>query len=100
MRLGRYDFDKPAELKALIQNLMAMGLAGLEVYYPAHSTEQTAWLESLATHFDLLMTGGTDFHGAINPDIQLGSGAGNFSVPYELYLHIQRLCRNRRRTAC
>ncbi len=95
-----YDFDNPAELQAMIEELMAMGLSGLEVYYPEHTIGQTAWLENLATHFDLLETGGTDFHGSINPAIQLGLGAGDFNVPYEIYLQIQRHCINRRRTAC
>jgi hypothetical protein len=31
------------------------------------------------------MTGGTDFHGDIQPEIQLGSGKGDFHVPFGLY---------------
>ena len=34
---------------------------------------------------DLLMTGGTDFHGSIHPDIEMGSGKGGLFIPYELY---------------
>jgi hypothetical protein len=39
----------------------------------------------LAQHHNLLMTGGTDFHGAIQPQIEIGSGRGDLHVPYELY---------------
>ena len=39
----------------------------------------------IARRFDLLMSGGTDFHGAMMPDIKLGTGKGNLFVPYELY---------------
>lgn len=39
------------------------GLRGLEVYYPAHSSEQIAHLEALARRHGLLTTGGSDFHG-------------------------------------
>jgi len=31
------------------------------------------------------MTGGTDFHGSIHPDIEMGSGKGSLSIQYELY---------------
>ena len=31
------------------------------------------------------MTGGTDFHGSIKPDIQMGTGRGDFFIPYRLY---------------
>jgi len=31
------------------------------------------------------MTGGTDFHGDIQPEIQMGFGKGDFQVSYALY---------------
>ena len=31
------------------------------------------------------MTGGTDFHGALKPEIRLGYGSGDFFVPFKLY---------------
>jgi len=70
---------------ALIRILKNMGLSGIEVFYPEHSSEQTALYADLATLYDLLMTGGTDFHGSVKPDIRMGTGRGNFSVPYILY---------------
>jgi hypothetical protein len=39
----------------------------------------------VATRHGLLMTGGSDFHGSIKPDIKMGSGKGDLFVPYELY---------------
>jgi hypothetical protein len=39
----------------------------------------------LAVEYDLAVTGGTDFHGAIKPEIQLGCGKGDFFVPYAVY---------------
>jgi hypothetical protein len=43
---------------------------------------------------NLLITGGTDFHGAITPGIQMGIGDGSFHVPYSLYenlmAHLER----------
>lgn len=72
-------------LEGLVSRLKTMGLKGIEVYYPEHTPEQTAFYIDLAQRNRLLMTGGTDFHGGINPHVEMGSGAGNFHVPYEVY---------------
>lgn len=68
-----------------LSELVPMGLMGIEVYYPGHSVEETDFFSELAETFDLLATGGSDFHGAINPEIQIGSGKGNLDVPYVIY---------------
>lgn len=73
-----------AELEALLLDLKAVGLKGLEVYYPEHGPEQKAGYERLSVRHGLVMTGGTDFHGATKPGIRLGSGKGDLRVPYRL----------------
>lgn len=78
--------ELPAEADlALLQRLKRAGLGGIEAYYPRHSAEAAARYRRLAQKLALLITGGTDFHGDITPDIQLGSARGGFSVPYEIY---------------
>ena len=72
-------------LDELIRTLCDMGLQGIEVYYPEHPDESVAFYEHLARKHHLLMTGGTDFHGALIPDVELGIGTGYFHVPYRLY---------------
>jgi 3',5'-nucleoside bisphosphate phosphatase len=74
-----------SRLESLVATLKEMGLQGIEVYYPEHSPEDVAFYSRLALSHDLAITGGTDFHGAIKPDIQLGHGKGNFFVPYSVY---------------
>lgn len=69
----------------LIATLKSAGLGGLEVFYPEHSPEQTEFYKTMALRYDLLMTGGTDFHGALNPHIRMGVGSGELRVPYSLY---------------
>ncbi len=73
-------------------SLLQFGLKGIEVYYPEHSPECMSFYAKLAKQYNLLMTGGTDFHGSIKPEIQMGSGAGNFFVPYELFEKIVAAC--------
>ncbi len=71
-------------MRVLLTDLVAKGLQGIEAYYPEHDASQTRnWL-TLATEFNLLVTGGSDFHGAMNPDLRLGSGFCNLAVPDEV----------------
>jgi predicted metal-dependent phosphoesterase TrpH len=79
------DLRRDGDLEKLIIILKDMGLKGIEVYYPGHPSEETACYIELAKKHDLLMTGGTDFHGSLTPDIQMGTGSGEFFVPYTLY---------------
>ena len=41
-------------------------------------------MRTLAGKYDLLITGGSDFHGSNKPDIDLGTGKGNLSVPEDI----------------
>jgi predicted metal-dependent phosphoesterase TrpH len=73
------------DLERLVKNLCDLGLKGLEIYYPQHTPEGIAHYLQLADKYGLLVTGGTDFHGELIPEIALGRGSGDFFVPYELY---------------
>jgi hypothetical protein len=65
---------------ALIPELVSMGLMGLEVFYIEHSQGMVNFYKDLAKKHNLLMTGGSDFHGEAKPDVALGS----IKIPYEL----------------
>jgi predicted metal-dependent phosphoesterase TrpH len=82
---GLLDRIRNDQFDQLFAALKDMGIQGVEVYYSEHTPEQTRLFAELAQRHGLFMTGGTDFHGAIQPDIEMGSGAGNLFVPYELY---------------
>ena len=49
--------------ESIISELKAAGLAGVEVYYTSHTPQQVHDLLRLAKLFDLVPTGGSDFHG-------------------------------------
>ncbi len=74
-----------ADIEDLIISLKKMGLKGIEVYYPGHSPHVISQFADMANRHELLMTGGTDFHGSLKPEIKMGSGRGDFFVPYILY---------------
>ncbi len=47
----------------VLGELLAAGLGGIEVHYPAHTAEQVARYARLAEELGLVATGGSDFHG-------------------------------------
>jgi predicted metal-dependent phosphoesterase TrpH len=82
---GLLELDDDELLDDMLQEMTAMGLKGLEVIFPEHSPEQTRRYAELARRHRLLMTGGTDFHGDIHPEVRMGVGKGDLHVPYSLY---------------
>ena len=67
-------------LRTCVTTLKEDGLGGIEVHYSTHSKSQTAGYLDLAHRLDLLITGGSDFHGLTKPDIEVGSGRGDLKV--------------------
>ncbi|MFW5985205.1 MAG: PHP domain-containing protein [Halanaerobiaceae bacterium] len=55
-----------------ISELQDQGLQGLEVYHSKHDPETSNYYREVAHRLDLLITGGSDFHGENAPDIMLG----------------------------
>ncbi len=76
-------------LDTLVQCLKAAGLGGIEAYYNNHTKEQTQKIIALAEKYDLLLSGGSDFHGSNKPGIDLGTGYGDLRVPAELLTKIK-----------
>jgi len=71
-------------LRALLRQLKEAGLGGLEVHYSTHTPSQTTEYLDLAKQCDLLVTGGSDFHGVTKPDIEVGIGRGQLKVSEKL----------------
>ncbi len=71
-------------LRKLCEKLKEAGLGGIEVHYSTHTPQQTSDFLNLARHLDLLVTGGSDYHGLTKPDIEVGTGRGNLTVPDKL----------------
>ncbi|MCM1158906.1 MAG: PHP domain-containing protein [Bacteroidales bacterium] len=77
------------EVEDLLDFLIPLGLAGLECYYSTYDDGQIQELRSIAMHKKLLVSGGSDFHGAVKPDISIGTGRGNLCVPARLLTAIE-----------
>ncbi len=69
-------------MKKMIAEMKAHGLVGMEAIYSENTAADEGDFKSLARAEDLLITGGSDFHGENKPDIRLGKGRGRLYVPY------------------
>lgn len=70
-----------ADLKKNIKYLVSKGLSGIEVYHSGNSEKQIKFYKNIAKEFDLITTGGTDYHGPrIKPEIKLGRGKDNLNI--------------------
>lgn len=56
----------------LIAEFAKYGIKGLEVYYPEHTQSMNNFYLEKAKKFNLLVTGGSDFHGSAKPDVKMG----------------------------
>jgi predicted metal-dependent phosphoesterase TrpH len=68
----------------LVGELAGFGLDGIEALYSRHSASQRESYSEIASRHDLLVTGGSDYHGSYKPDINIVTGLGDLEVPYEL----------------
>ena len=87
--------DNGQDLESLVAYLKELGLMGIEVIYPEHNLQNMQLYSRIAKKFDLLITGGTDFHGDYKPGIQLGTGSGNFQVDFSVYEKMYETYQNR-----
>ena len=76
-----------------LDDLIADGLDGIEVYHAAHAEPDVDRFRNLARRYRLVMTGGSDYHGR---DDRHGA-VGSQKVPAELYAELQRAVAERRK---
>ncbi len=68
----------------LVAELKELHLDGLEAWYPAHPRRMRQTLQALAARHGLLVTGGSDYHGANRPDSSLAGGRSGFCPPDDI----------------
>jgi len=95
--LAHPSYNDPAliRLPTLLTELVPAGLEGIEAYYPTHSRAMRKKISALAHRYNLLLTGGSDYHGEVRPGTSL-AGGGNVFVPPELLLKMKERWRQRR----
>jgi len=78
----------------LIYKLKSAGLRGIEVLSPYHNWHQVEHYQKIANDLDLIITGGSDFHGdLVDPTLKnqfIKSAWNYFKVPYEIYINFKK----------
>ena len=86
-----FDNDK---LDELIKTLKKDGLNAVEGYYTEFTREHISDFRALAEKNSLMLSGGSDYHGASKMKIALGKGYGNLRIPYFVLENIKNLHKN------
>lgn len=76
--------ESDAQLERVVKDLVDLGLAGIETIHSDHDDTWVAKCTRLAEKFDLLQTGGSDFHGTNKKDVHLGIARGR-RIPREMF---------------
>ncbi len=84
-----------AQLEKLVVELVRLGLDGIEAYNNGSSLEDTDWLIKLARRHQLVVTGGSDFHGDSGSVIAVGKGVRGIKVPYRCVEEIKTALKKR-----
>lgn len=85
----------PTRVLEQIPGLVRAGLAGLEAYYPSHTDPEQRFLVRLAKKHNLIVTGGSDFHG---PGITEANEPGTVYVPRSTVTALSARLRDMRQT--
>jgi len=78
------------DVAEMMPELVAAGMNAIEAYHSDHSPADTALYLSLAERYGLLVTGGSDYHGEVKPEVRLGTGAGDLNIPADLMDRLRR----------
>lgn len=78
------------QLDKLVSGLKDAGLMGIEALYSSYTQQDERDMRRLADKYNLLLSGGSDFHGVNKPGLDLGTGYGKLFVPEELLDRIKK----------
>lgn len=83
-KLGREQLD------VLVKRLKDAGLMGIECFYSTFTPAEEKQMHALAEKYNLLPSGGSDFHGANKPGLDLAVGYGRLSVPDRILADLKK----------
>jgi len=73
-------------------DLKGIGVCGFETYYADYSPIEERYFLNLAKELGMARSGGSDYHGATKPGINLGVGRGTLNVPDEILDELEGWC--------
>lgn len=83
-----------SRLDELVAELKSVGLMGIEAIYSTYNAADEREIRALAAKYNLLISGGSDFHGANKPGLDLATGYGKLCVPVSVLEAIRATRKN------
>jgi len=77
-------------LEKLIAELKDAGLMGIEAIYSTYTAGEERQMRELAKRYNLLISGGSDFHGSNKPKLDLATGYGKLRIPASILGDIKK----------
>lgn len=77
-------------LEQLVSQLADAGLIGIEAIYSTYSAAEERRMKALAAKYNLCISGGSDFHGANKPRLELATGYGKLLIPEEVLTNLRK----------
>lgn len=87
-----------SQLDTLVARLKDAGLMAIEALYSTYSSSDERSIKELATKYNLTLSGGSDFHGAAKPGLDLGTGYGKLYVYEEILNNLRKLKESKQNT--
>ncbi|MEM9267090.1 MAG: PHP domain-containing protein [Cyanobacteria bacterium P01_F01_bin.13] len=81
-------------VEEVLPELVKAGLMGVEVYHPHHSFSEEDVLEDLCQQYDLVMTGGSDYHGPQKKHKAGNVDLNSLNLPLELLDTVKQAANN------
>jgi hypothetical protein len=70
---------------AFLDSIVSLNaLDGIECYHSLHSIERTKHLLDYCKEYNLHSSGGSDYHGALKPTVNMGESLPNVKIPYNI----------------
>lgn len=88
--------DSEVKLEKLIKELILKGLNGIEIQYPSFTKGERERYIALADKYNLVVTGGSDFHGDNRKEILLGDEGVSYSQYLSLKNRWKEINKNRK----
>ena len=68
------------EVEKLVSNAVDAGIDGIELKHSSNKEDDVKKVKKFVNKYNLLCSGGTDFHGKTKPGLELVTAYGNMSV--------------------
>lgn len=69
---GEIEREHQIQIESIIENLLDLGIDGIEVYHSSHSDQDIKRFHALTNQYQVLESGGSDYHGPYRKERELG----------------------------